>query len=97
MLILLPRRRAGLCGDLQPIGQSVFAPRNLIASSPGLVLAAGSLLTAGRGVLRAAAVALVLAAVGGGGGRLLLGPRPAPPLRGGRAASSITPAPPQIP
>ena len=55
------------------IGNSVFAPRNLIASSPGLVLAAGWLLTAGRGVLRAIAVTLVLVAMALGGAQMLQG------------------------
>ena len=71
LILLLAFAAPGCAALYSLIGHSVFAPRNLIASSPGLVLAAGSLLTAGRGVLRAAAVTLVLAAVATGGVRML--------------------------
>ena len=71
LILLLAFAAPGCAALYSLIGHSVFAPRNLIASSPGLVLAAGRLLTAGRGVLRAAAVTLVLAAVATGGVRML--------------------------
>ncbi|MEN3279463.1 MAG: mannosyltransferase [Solirubrobacteraceae bacterium] len=53
------------------IGTSVFTARNLVASSPGFALAAGMLLTAGQGVLRATAVSLVVAAFGIGGVQMI--------------------------
>jgi hypothetical protein len=72
MLVLVLGFAAPACAAVySAAGNSVFTPRNLIASSPGLVLTAGSLLTAGRGVLRAGAVTLVLAAVAIGGVKML--------------------------
>jgi mannosyltransferase len=41
-------------------GPTVFAPRNIISSWPGLALAAGALVTAGRAPLRYAAAGLLL-------------------------------------
>jgi mannosyltransferase len=44
------------------VGQDVFAARNLIASSPGLALSLGGLLTGAATLVRVAALALVLSA-----------------------------------
>jgi mannosyltransferase len=43
------------------VGSTVWAPRNLISSWPGMALLAGALVTAGRAPLRYAAVVLLLA------------------------------------
>jgi hypothetical protein len=53
------------------VASSVFLPRNLIASWPGLALAAGAFLTAGRGWLRIAAVALAVGGFAVGGVKML--------------------------
>jgi hypothetical protein len=72
ILVLALAFAAPTCAALySAIGNSVFTSRNLIASSPGLALAAGSLVTAGRGVLRAGAATLVVAAMGIGGAQML--------------------------
>ena len=52
------------------IGDSVFTPRNLISSWPGLALAVGALLSSGRGPLAVAATALCLGGVGLGAVRV---------------------------
>lgn len=53
------------------VGNSVFLPRNLIASWPGLALAVGALLTAARGLPRLVAVTLVLGSIALGGLQML--------------------------
>lgn len=53
------------------IGHSVWEPRNLIAGWPALALALGALLTSARGLIRAAAVTLVIAAFAIGAAKML--------------------------
>jgi mannosyltransferase len=53
------------------IGDSVWNTRNLIVSWPGLAVAVGALVTAGAGVARIAAVALVVAGFAVAGVRML--------------------------
>jgi mannosyltransferase len=53
------------------IGDSVWLSRNLIASWPGLALAVGALVTSGDGVVRVAAVGLVLGAFAIGASHML--------------------------
>jgi mannosyltransferase len=53
------------------VGDSVWNSRNLIASWPGLALAVGALVTAADGLMRLAAVALVVGAFAIGGVRML--------------------------
>ncbi len=53
------------------VGDSVWNARNLVASWPGLALCAGALLTGAGGVVRVAAVTLVLAALAIGAVRML--------------------------
>jgi hypothetical protein len=52
-------------------GNSVFLPRNLIGSWPGLALAVGLLLASARGVLRICALGLVLGGFAVGAAQLL--------------------------
>jgi mannosyltransferase len=53
------------------IGHSVWEVRNMIAGWPALALSLGALLTSGRGLLRVAAVGLVIAAYALGGAQML--------------------------
>jgi mannosyltransferase len=53
------------------IGNSVFLPRNLIGSLPGLAVAVGMLLTSPRGAVRICAVGLVVAGLAIGAGKML--------------------------
>jgi 4-amino-4-deoxy-L-arabinose transferase-like glycosyltransferase len=63
-------------------GPTIWQSKNLIASSPGLALAAGGLLTSGRGLLRTSAVALVLAAFAIGGAKMLASVNQRPDYKG---------------
>ena len=61
---------------------SVFLPRNLIASWPGFALTLGAFLSAGRGRLRTAAVAMVVAGFAVGGLKMLDGDQQRPDYLG---------------
>ena len=53
------------------LGNSLWEPRNLIASSPGLALVIGALITTAGGLLRVAAVGLVVGAFAISGAQML--------------------------
>jgi hypothetical protein len=71
-LVLVFAAAAPVGAALQDLsGPTVFAPRNIITSTPGLALAAGVLLTAAGGLWRVAAAGLVIAGFAIGGVKML--------------------------
>jgi 4-amino-4-deoxy-L-arabinose transferase-like glycosyltransferase len=80
------------------VGNSVFLPRNLIGSWPGLALAIGLLIVSGNRPLRICATALVLGGFAIGAAQMLQAESQRPDYQGaaGYVASTGTPADPVI-